>query len=284
MRRVRSRLVRASAGLSGMWRYPDREGSFSDAITVYPDHLAPRYNAAAIAALLVRRERTGRGGRVSTAQVDAIFAAMADRLALESLEPGSVTAEGDPPADAPAGLFACAGDDEWLVIDGAGDERFRALATVIDRPEWLSDAALATTAGRLGRAAELRAAVSEWATAQDAVQAEAALQAAGVPAGHMVRVEGLLGDEHLQSRPFFGELHHPHLGVPLPTLLGEAAFEHLPDVELHPAPVQAEHTYEVLEEYLGLDAAAVEKLVADGVAEVSLDHQPAPPGEESPVR
>jgi crotonobetainyl-CoA:carnitine CoA-transferase CaiB-like acyl-CoA transferase len=81
-------LVRASAGLSALWRYPDIEGSFSDAITIFPDHVVARLNAAAVAALLLRRERTGRGGRVSTAQVDAIFGAMGRSAGAGVVGPG----------------------------------------------------------------------------------------------------------------------------------------------------------------------------------------------------
>ncbi|WP_378143746.1 CoA transferase [Cnuibacter sp. UC19_7] len=142
-------LVRASAGLSSLWRYPDQPDGFSDAITIFPDHVVARLNAAAVVALLLRRDRTGRGGRVSTAQVDAIFGAMADSLWSESLRPGTgVKAEGnDRRGDGFRGLYPAAGDDEWVVVDAVGDERFAAVARTIGRDDLLSDGRLASAGG-----------------------------------------------------------------------------------------------------------------------------------------
>ena len=270
-------LVRAASGLSGLWRYPESDDSFSDGITVYPDHVAGRFNAAAIAALLMRRERTGRGGRVSVAQVDAIFAAMADNLALESVEPGSVTPPVGVRTDAPVGLFPCAGEDEWIVIDGAGDHRFRRLATAIGRTDWLDDPGLASAESRLGRAAELKTALRVWAAGQDPVAAEATLQNAGVPAGHMARVREHIADDQLAARGAFGELTQPQLDGALPAVLGEAPFSEVPVPPRNPAPLQAEHTYEVLRDFLGLDDAAINAHLDAGHAEVHPGADRRPP-------
>ncbi len=61
-------LVRAATGLSWLWRYPDVPDSFSDGVTIYPDHIAARVAAVGVMALLIRRERTGIGGTVSLSQ------------------------------------------------------------------------------------------------------------------------------------------------------------------------------------------------------------------------
>jgi len=74
-------LVRASSGLSAQWRYPDDPASFSDASTVYPDHVAARIGVIGALALLIRRLRTGRGGRVSVAQMEVILQQMATDIA-----------------------------------------------------------------------------------------------------------------------------------------------------------------------------------------------------------
>src|SRR5690606_12119652 len=47
-------LVRASAGLTALWSYPDRPGSFCDGITIVPDHFTARVSAIGILAQLVR--------------------------------------------------------------------------------------------------------------------------------------------------------------------------------------------------------------------------------------
>jgi crotonobetainyl-CoA:carnitine CoA-transferase CaiB-like acyl-CoA transferase len=270
-------LVRASAGMSLLWSYPEIDGSFSDAITIYPDHVVGRLNAIAVTALLLRRSITGRGGRVSTAQVDAIFSAMADRLALESVRPGSVTIEGSiRGVDAPRGIFPAAGDDEWVVVDPVGDDQFRALASAIGRADWLADARFATAEGRLANAGELRAAVAEWTSGRPAPVAAEELQAAGVPAAPMLRPRDFAADGHFAARGVFGELVHPQRPAPLMTNLAEARFEHLPQPRLEPAPRQAEHTREIVRELLGYDDDYIDELLEDGVLQVHPAVLPAP--------
>ncbi|MDR2348025.1 MAG: CoA transferase, partial [Bifidobacteriaceae bacterium] len=85
-------LVRASAGLSLLWRYPDQDPGVADSVTIYPDQPSSRLLALGHLASLLRRGRTGRGGRVGVAQVDVIFNALGPWLAQESLVPGSVSA------------------------------------------------------------------------------------------------------------------------------------------------------------------------------------------------
>lgn len=262
-------LVRASAGLSRIWSYPDVDGSFSDAITIYPDHVVGRLNAIAVTSLLIRRSITGFGGRVSTAQVDAIFSAMSEQLALESLAPGSVQAQGNHRGgDAPRGIFPAAGDDQWIVVDPTGYEQFRALAAAIGRADWLEDDRLATAEGRLGLDSELRAALSDWTSARDAKAAADLLQEAGVPAAPMMRPVDFDTDEHLAARGVFGTLVHPLRPEPMMTNLSEAIFESIPAPLLEPAPRQAEHTREIARSALGLTDEQIDALLQTGDLQV----------------
>lgn len=263
-------LVRASAGLSSLWSYPDEQDGFSDAITIFPDHVVARLNAAAIVALLVRRDRTGSGGQVSTAQVDAIFGGLADALLAESLAPGSgglQTAGNDRPYDAFRGVFPAKGDDEWIVIDADTDERFRAAAITIGRPDLARDPAFSTPARRWARRNELRHLLAQWTQTRNPHSAAAFLQAAGVPAGAMLRADDLQTDPHLRGRGVFGELIQPQLDEPLITNLGETRSQALPDPLLTPAPLMAEHTREVLIDTLGLDDGEVDRLLGQGALE-----------------
>jgi crotonobetainyl-CoA:carnitine CoA-transferase CaiB-like acyl-CoA transferase len=257
-------LVRASAGMTSQWRYPEVEDSFSDAITVFPDHVVARLNAAAVSALLLRRDRTGRGGRVSTAQVDAIFGAMGDLLAHQALDaPAS-----RPTGDAPRGVFPAAGDDNWVVVDGEGDERFRRLATAIGRADLLEDERFASADGRVRVAEELDAVLASWTRERSARDVMAGLQEAGVPAGEMLRIQELETDEHLLARHAFGVLHQPQIDQPLTTLVGEARAVHLPEPLLRPAPLLAEHSREVLSTVLGMSDREIDELLDSGALEL----------------
>jgi len=258
-------LVRASAGMSRLWSYPDIDGSFSDSITIYPDHVVGRLNAIAVTSLLLRRSITGLGGRVSTAQVDAIFSGMSELLALESLAPGSVTADSNHrDGDAPRGIFPAAGEDNWVVVDVTDDAEFAALARALGRSDWAEDRELATATGRVARRAELQDGVAEWARARDAAGIADQLQSAGVPAAKMMRPADLASDEHLGARGVFGTLIHPLRADPLMTNLGEAIFEAVPKPLLAPAPRQAEHTRELARRLFGLTDQRIDELVAGG--------------------
>ncbi|MET1085104.1 MAG: CoA transferase, partial [Burkholderiales bacterium] len=266
----------ASAGLSALWAYPDVDNGFSDAITIFPDHVVARLNAAAIVALLLRRDRTGRGGRVSTAQVDAIFGAMADLLLADALEPGSGVHNvgNDRRGDAFRGVFSAAGDDEWVVIDAVGDEAFEATARVIGHPELTDEPGLATASGRWAQRGRLRELFAEWARTRTPSEAAQILQEKGVPAGPMMRLDDIETDSHLLSRGAFGLLHEPQFDQPLVTNLGEARTTTLASPRLGPAPLAAEHTREVLREVLDLEDDEIQSLIDDGSLE---EHAPVAP-------
>ena len=61
-------LVRASCGVSELWRDPD--GAFCDGVTVYPDQVAAHVAAIAVLAAVIGRARSGRGAALEVAQAD----------------------------------------------------------------------------------------------------------------------------------------------------------------------------------------------------------------------
>lgn len=259
-------LVRAAAGLTDLWCYPGDAEGFSDTVTIYPDHVVGRLNASGVLALLLRRARTGRGGVVATAQVDAIFAAMAGRLAAESL--GTCTQDA-PLQDAPCGLFPAAGDDQWVVVDGHGDDRFAALANAVGHPDWVGDDRFATLSGRLTHTELLEDALRRWTSSRTASTAARQLQDAGVPAGHMMRFADIAHDHDFSERGLLTTMVQPQFPEPLPTLAGEGVCARPDEVRPAPAPLQGQHTREVVREVLGLDDARVDDLLARGVLETN---------------
>lgn len=260
-------LVRASTGLTWLWRYPERADGYSDSTTIFPDHFAARISAAAIAAALVRRKRTGKGGRVSVCQAETILGVFSSQFLEESLRPGCFVPSGNRDRHAaPGNLFPCAGDDEWCVISVGDDEQWRSLCEVLKRYDWLVAARLATAQGRLAHADELEAGIAEWTSRHSPLQVRDLLQAAGVPAGNMLRLDQMARDPHLLARGFFKTLRQPGLSAPILTE-NVPALGPWPEPDIRPAPFPGQHTREIAHELLGLDAAAVDELVASGVLE-----------------
>ncbi|MFI5890071.1 CoA transferase [Actinoplanes sp. NPDC051513] len=257
-------LVRASTGLSGLWRYRDDEDSFSDASTIYPDHVAARIEAVTILAKLVARRRTGRGGTVSVAQAEVILGQLSHQLALESVRPGSLA--GGAAGDAPQGLYPCAGDDEWCVVTVRGDDDWRRLAAVLE-----TDLDLPAAGDRIAHREQIDALVSAWTSARSPRRAMAELQEAGVPAAMMQRVPELLDDPHLADRGFFRTMRHPRIAEPMPAESAPAVFQRVENPELKPAPLAGEHSREVLARVLGMAAEEIDALIAAGVVEQHAD-------------
>lgn len=274
-------LVRASSGLTDLWRYPDAEGSYSDASTIFPDHVGARVSAVAVLAKLVERRRTGRGGTVSVAQAETILGELSTEIALESVAPGSIAAGGSAvPADAPHGVYPCAGDDEWVVITVRDDADFAALAGVLGPPQLAGTPGYATRAGRAAAREPIDALVAAWTRSRPPREAAAALQAAGVPAGPMLRIPEHLGDPHLAGRGFLTPTRHPLLAGPVPGERASAVFERMPDPPLGPAPLAGQQTRELAARLLSLSAADIQSLLDDGVLE-EPETSPATPMEAS---
>jgi crotonobetainyl-CoA:carnitine CoA-transferase CaiB-like acyl-CoA transferase len=262
-------LVRALAGLSGLWAYPDRPHSFSDASTVYPDHTASRIGALSVLAALARRRRTGVGAHIEVSQADTILGQLAPAFAQEWLVPGSVRCIGNVgEGDAPRGLYPCAGDDEWLVVDVRGDADWARLTAVLGRAELAEDARFATAADRVAHRDAVDDLVAEWTTRHAPREAMTLLQEAGVPAGAMNRVTDLPEDPHLQARGFLTVQPQPQIQQAMPAEARHAHFAAVPDPDLRPAPMAFEHTREVAERVLELDATEIDELVDAGALQV----------------
>jgi crotonobetainyl-CoA:carnitine CoA-transferase CaiB-like acyl-CoA transferase len=252
-----------------LWSYPGEGGEgFSDGITIYPDHVASRFVAIAVVALLIRREKTGEGGAASVAQTDVVLAQMADRIMAESIHPGAMAIPGNSrDGDAPRGIFPCAGDDAWCVIDVRGDAQFRALAEVVGEASWLTSDAFASAHGRLEHASAIRDRVQSWTSARAPRDAVALLQERGVPAGFMQRATEFGQDPQFLARGFLRLQAQPQFDALL-TQNGEAVFSSMGTPLSGPAPIHGEHTVTVCAEVLGMSDAEITELIESGVLEV----------------
>ncbi len=262
-------LVRASAGLTGLWCYPDRPDSWSDASTIYPDHTAARVQALAVLAALARRRRTGAGAHVESSQADTVLGQLAPALARESLSPESLRCLGNVgEGDAPRGIYPCAGDDEWLVIDSRGDADWARLAAVLGRPELAGDLRFVAAVQRLAHRDAVDELVTAWTMQHSPREGMTRLQEAGVPAGAMLRVGDLAEDPQLQARGFLALQPQPQINDELWAEARHAHFAVVPDPELRPGPLQFQHTRDIAERVLGLPPAEVDRLVEGGVLQL----------------
>jgi crotonobetainyl-CoA:carnitine CoA-transferase CaiB-like acyl-CoA transferase len=229
-------LVRAAAGVTDLWVYPDEPDTFCDTVTVYPDHVAARVGALSAMAVLVRRERTGTGGAVSVAQSEVMLSHLAAEIA------GEVAAE-------PTrwwGLFPAAGEDAWIAVtarDASDESALRAVIGDEDLPAWTAR--------------------------HTAVGAMELLQAAGVPAGAVFHAADLPDWEYYLARRAFREELHPHGAEPFILENVQVHAERIADPPLRQAPLLGEQTREIARDLLGLTDTEIDDLIARGVLETA---------------
>jgi crotonobetainyl-CoA:carnitine CoA-transferase CaiB-like acyl-CoA transferase len=238
-------LVRASAGLSKQWVYPDEPDGFCDTVTVYPDHVAARIGAIGALTLLIRRMRTGRGGIASVSQAEVMLGHKAAEIAARAAQ-----AAGMPVATGEAAenwLLSCAGDDEWCVVT---------LREAADR------AAVASLVG-----SQDQADVEAWARDRPPAEVAAALQRAGVPAGMMVRVVEMPDSPGYCALGTFREARHPLLDMPFQVDGALTRFARVPPPDQRPAPRIGEDSVGVLKDWLELGDADIAPLLADKIIE-----------------
>ncbi|GAA4546731.1 CoA transferase [Pseudonocardia xishanensis] len=255
-------LVRASCGVSALWQDPATD-DFCDGSTVYPDHVAGQVAAVAALAVLIGRGADGPGRSIEIAQADTAIVALGPTLARASLDSASVGPEGNRRAGvAPAGVFPCAGEDEWCVVVARDDADWERLAEVTGLP---ADEGLRTLEGRLERRGELEKRLGEWTAERGPDEVADLLQAAGVPAAGMLRLPDELTHPQLVDRDSFHEMAHPLLKRPIPAMARAARFSSIPDSPLEPAPMAGEHTREIARVQWALTDGEIEGLVRSAV-------------------
>ena len=262
-------LVRASAGIADLWRYEGEDEGFSDALTVYPDHVASRVGVCGVIALLIQRLGTGKGGLVSISQAEVAMNHLGEQAARADLARRGLTAGPAESQDAPWGVFPCRGDDDWCVITVRGDKDWSALCDVMGRPGLAGFEEYASAASRFANRGAIRSIVTEWLSGLGAMEATRLLQANGVPAGAMLRVTELPEFEAFKDRDFFIAADHPHIPDPVVMENAPSKISSVPDPLMNPAPLMGEHSREVVRDILGLDPSEIEGLTAKGVLEVS---------------
>jgi len=202
-----------------------------------------------ILAALLRRMRTGRGGRVEVALQDAVVNLMRNAMAPTYLSGAAAPRTGSAYVTAaPSDLYPChpGGPNDYLYILLASRQHWEALLRAIGRADLIDDPRFARQSARNQRAEEARAVVREWTRQQSKIAAMEQLSACGVPCGAVLDTAELLANEQLRACGMIVEHTHPHWGtvrVPgCPIRLDGFT------PRLDAAPAAGQHTEEVLAE------------------------------------
>lgn len=262
-------IVQAVSGLTFMSGLPGKEPAgwgFS-----YMDHTGGQYMAMAILMALFHRKRTGEGQWVDMACCDAALTLNGPALLDYSVNGRTSREAGLPvdnrsvwPAMAPHGIYRTQGEDQWIAIACRDDADWERLAVVIGE-EWAGQARWRTLEQRLAAQDELDAAMDRWCGGFDKFALERRLQQAGLAAAAVRDArERIDEDSANQGFDLWPEVEHSAMGrVRVDGL--PVRFSRTPQEIRRGGPCLGEHTEQVLGELLGIGAAEVAALRAEGV-------------------
>lgn len=221
------------------------------------DDLAGLYAAVGLLSAVWQRDAgpgggTGRGRIIDVNLVDSIFSLMEGVLPEYALDGRVRQPAGAAIATAaPTNTYPCA-DGRWLCVAGNSDLIFQRLMAAIGRPDLAADPRYASNAGRCRHAAELDEAIAAWTRVRSAEQAEAALEAADVPASRLFDIADCAADPHFRARGAVLKVDDPLIGATLHPGPAIRLDGDPPEVAVGwPGPALGAHTRYVLDTLLG---------------------------------
>lgn len=239
------------SGMSSLLGYED--GPPLNSGQMYPDAAAGLNGFAGIVTALMHREVTGEGQYVDLSMQESSLAFIGDAL-LEQQMTGNVRRRlgNRHMTFAPHGIYATA-DGGWLALAAETEDQWRTLCDVSGRKDWLADARFADNAARKENEDALDAEIETWVREEVRDTLSNRLSNAGVIAAPVLDAHEVAADEGLRERGFIVEIDHPEAGVHpqsgIPVQFSETSAK-----VRRPAPLQGQHTQEVLNRLLDIQA------------------------------
>ena len=251
------------SGMAHLTGYPD-DGPMKSGIN-HGDPITGSHAAGVLLAALRRRRRTGRGMYIDVSQQESSVALMGAELLAYQMTGQEPERIGNRSRwYAPCNTYPCAGEDRWITIAATSDSEWAALVSAIDAPGLADDARFASAEARMAHQDELDAVIAGWTRGQDAFALAEHLQAAGIPAGPVLRGPDLLADRHYAERGTFVTVDHPQVGPKrypgLPWKMSGT-----PGEVRWPSPSLGQHNREIFGGLLGLSGEEIDGLESGGV-------------------
>ncbi len=260
-------VTQAAAGTYSITGFPDgppvRPGP------TYADSGTGAQMATAIVAAYCQQQRTGQGQRVEMSMQEATLSFMKTTpLAGRVPWGGSVPmARRGNNAGPPSGMYQCLGGgaNDYIYMMVHSSEMWDALCIAIDRTDLLGDPRFTNPEARRENAQALHEEISQWTERHEKFDAMHIIAGAGVPCSAIYDTADVFSDQHLHAREFIRTVHHPVEGEI--TLLGQPFRLSESHVDIAPAPLLGQHTFEVLRDELGMADDELVSLATEGVVQ-----------------
>jgi crotonobetainyl-CoA:carnitine CoA-transferase CaiB-like acyl-CoA transferase len=210
------------------------------------DSAAGVYAATGILIALAEREKSGLGQWVETSLLQAQIAMM-DFQAARYLIDGTVPpqAGNNHPTTTPMGVIATA--DGFINIGVGGDGQWRAFCKVIGRPDLGEHPDYAKGANRTRNRPAITALLQPIFATRTSADWLSTLEAAGVPAGPIYKVDEVFADPQVRHLGIAAPLHDPERGEI--RVVGQAiGLSRTPASVVRSVAEQGEHTQDILGE------------------------------------
>jgi len=249
--RANANTIMAATGWTNAgWEFAGTEGTIPQGIG---DEASGVSLAVGILAALYAREQTGEGQRIEVSMQEALLGFMVSNF--HTLFEGRRVG-------APAKRCR----DGWVSfhLPDMSQGLWESLATALGHPEAIDDPRFATMQARRANYPELNDTVTSWVAVKTREEMAQIFLETGISAAPVKKLAEVVEDEHLRARGAFVDVDD-HAAGAVKMLAPWIRFSATPSAIRSSAPQVGEHNAEVYGELLGLGAAELEELRADGV-------------------
>ncbi len=253
-------VVQGSSGLMSITGEPD--GPPMKVGVAIADVLTGLYAAVSLLAGLVGREQGDAGRFFDLALADCTLASLVNVAQAALLTGDRPQRYGNAhPHIVPYQMFATR--DGYLILAVGNDAQWRRFCEAVGRQSWADDPRFATNPARVQHRDALIRQIEPLMTTRTTADWETLLAAANVPHGRVAHVDEALASEQARAREMVVACRDAR-GRAVQLVGSPIHWRGRPPQQPLPPPELGEHTELVLRDWLGYDAATVERLRASG--------------------
>jgi crotonobetainyl-CoA:carnitine CoA-transferase CaiB-like acyl-CoA transferase len=257
-------IVQAMSGVSSVTGFADKPPVRAGA--AISDTSASLYGTIGILAALQARQKTGKGDWIDVAMLDGTFFLLAE--VLEYVTSGVEPARRGNGHQGAVPFNTYQAKDGWVSVCVVTTEEWMHLLGAMGKTDLAADPRFAASPhSRYAHRDDIDALIGGWVAERTVGEAIETLQKHRVPAGPVRTLPEVFADEGMRAREMVVGLEHPTHG-PIPGALGAGMpikFQRHAAGFDAPAPLLGAHNAEVYGRLLGLGAAELAKLGAEGV-------------------
>lgn len=247
-------LIQGLGGLMSFTGRPDDEpgGGPMKVGVALADIMTGMYASTAILAALTHRAETGVGQYIDMALLDVQVGVLSNQ-AMNYLHTGKLPKRmgNAHPNVVPYQDFHTS--DGYMILAVGNDGQFARLAQALGRPEWAKDPRFSTNAQRVSNREVLIEEMNDITRTRTTQAWVALFESLGVPCGPINDLEHVFKDPQVISREMQISMQHPKYGD-VPLVANPIHLSETPVRYRNAPPALGEHTAEVLNRLLGIDA------------------------------